>query len=192
MMKNREIREIYLKSSGEWRAWLEDNHDKVSGIYLIFYSVGHEMPSMRWEEAVKVALCYGWIDATAKSLGNGKRRQYFTRRKPKSGWSAINKAHIDGLLVAGLIHESGLRSIAIAKENGSWNSLDDVENGIIPEDLKAAFKMQPSALDNFKNFAPSHRKNYLHWLHQAKRDSTRAKRINEIIDLCNRNIKSRQ
>jgi len=191
-MKMHEIKEIYLQNSEEWRTWLADNHNKVPGIYLIFYSVDHDMPSMRWEEAVKVALCYGWIDSTSKSLGNGKRRQYFTRRKPKSGWSSINKAYIDALLADGLMHESGLKSIARAKENGSWNSLDDVENGIIPEDLEAAFKIQPEAFDNFQDFAPTYRKNYLYWLNQAKRESTRIKRINEIIDLCSRNIKSRQ
>ncbi|NHE56292.1 YdeI/OmpD-associated family protein [Cyclobacterium plantarum] len=191
-MKKHEITEIYFQDSAEWRAWLEKNNDKVAGVYLIFYSVGHGMPSMRWEEAVKVALCFGWIDSTAYSLGNGKRRQYFTRRKPKSGWSAINKAYIKKLIAEGLMQESGLRSIEKAKENGSWNRLDDVENGIIPEDLEAAFTIHPNAFENFKNFAPSYRKNYLHWLHQAKRESTRAKRINEIIELCSRNIKSRQ
>ena len=66
------------------------------------------------------------------------------------------------------------------------------ENGIIPEDLEAAFKIQPEAFDNFQDFAPTYRKNYLYWLNQAKRESTRIKRINEIIDLCSRNIKSRQ
>lgn len=187
-----DVKEVYLSNTREWRGWLEKNHNKVSGIYLIMYTVGHDMPSMRWEEAVKVALCFGWIDSTAYSLGNGKRRQYFTRRKPKSVWSAINKAYIDALLADGLIHESGLRAIAIAKENGSWNSLDDVENGIIPGDLEAAFKIHPEAFENYQNFAPTYRKNYLYWLNQAKMELTRAKRINEIIDLCSRNIKSRQ
>lgn len=150
------------------------------------------MPSMRWEEAVMVALCFGWIDSTTYSLGNGKRRQYFTRRKPKSIWSAVNKGYIDRLLADGLMHESGLRSVAIAKKNGSWNSLDDVEKGIIPEDLKIAFKTHPEAFANYQNFAPSYRKSYLYWLKQAKREATRKKRLNEIIDLCKRNIKSRQ
>ncbi|WP_114748553.1 YdeI/OmpD-associated family protein [Pleomorphovibrio marinus] len=190
-MKKGEVKEIYLQNPEEWRTWLENNHDKESGINLIMYTVGHEMPSMRWEEAVKVALCFGWIDSTAKSLGNGKRRQYFTPRKPKSVWSAINKAYVETLIAEGLMHESGLRSIEIAKENGSWNSLDHVENGIIPEDLEAAFNMHPDAFHNYQNFSPSYRKNYLYWLNQAKREETRKERISEIIDYCKRNIKSR-
>jgi len=66
------IGEYYFRNDVEWRNWLQEHHDKVSGINLIFYKVDHENDSMRWEEAVQVALCYGWIDSTVKSLGNGK------------------------------------------------------------------------------------------------------------------------
>jgi uncharacterized protein YdeI (YjbR/CyaY-like superfamily) len=191
-MNKGDLEELYFQNPEEWRAWLATNHHKKSGVYLILYAVGQEKASMRWEEAVKVALCFGWIDSTAKSLGNGKRRQYFTPRKPKNFWSAVNKSHIEKLISDGLMHESGLRSIAIAKENGSWNGLDEVENGVVPADLHAAFEKHPAAFHNYKNFAPSYRKSYLYWLNQAKREATRAQRISEIIDYCNRNIKSRQ
>ena len=87
--------EYYFKTATEWRQWLEENHSNKDGIYLIFYKVENKEASMRWEEAVKVALCYGWIDSTVKSLGNGKRKQYFCPRKPKSVWSALNKKYID-------------------------------------------------------------------------------------------------
>ena len=146
---------------------------------------------MRWEEAVKVALCYGWIDSTVKSLGNGKRRQYFTPRNPKSVWSALNKRYIDDLIAENLMHEAGHKTIEIAKENGSWSALDDVENGIIPDDLQKAFDNNKTAFINYQEFAPSYRKSYLYWLNQAKRETTRQKRISEIIELCGKNIKSR-
>lgn len=185
------IREHYFKETNEWRHWLEKNHGSPNGIYLIFYKVGHEMESMRWEEAVKVALCYGWIDSTVKSLGNGKRRQYFCPRKPKSVWSRVNKEHIKRLSAAGLMHESGLRAIEIAKQNGSWHALDDVENGVVPDDLQKAFDQNKRAFENFQNFTKGQRKSYLYWLKQAKRKETRQKRIAEVIGLCKANIKSR-
>jgi uncharacterized protein YdeI (YjbR/CyaY-like superfamily) len=185
------IPEIYFKTDTEWRDWLHQNHDISVGIYLIFYKVEHENDSMRWEEAVKVALCYGWIDSTVKSLGNGKRHQYFTPRNPKSVWSALNKKYIKELITSNLLHESGLKKIKIAKQNGSWIALDDVEKGIIPQDLQIAFNKNPNAFTNYKNFAPSYRKSYLYWLNQAKRETTRDKRIKEIIKLCEANIKSR-
>lgn len=78
------MQELYFKTDAQWRLWLDENNENESGVYLIFYKVDSGIPSMRWEEAVKVALCYGWIDSTVKSLGNGKRRQFFSPRNPKS------------------------------------------------------------------------------------------------------------
>ena len=185
------IEELYFKNDTAFRKWLHKNHAISSGVYLIFYKIGHEMPSMRWEEAVRVALCYGWIDSTVKSLGDGKRRQYFCPRKPKSVWSRVNKNHLQELITANLLHESGLKSIAIAKENGSWTSLDDVENGIIPKKLQEAFDKKPIAFTNYQNFTRGQRKSYLYWLNQAKREETREKRIKEIVANCAQNIKAR-
>ncbi|MEM9648900.1 MAG: YdeI/OmpD-associated family protein [Bacteroidota bacterium] len=186
-----ELRELYFKNDTAWRDWLHENHVLSEGIYLIFYKVDHEMESMRWEEAVRVALCYGWIDSTVKSLGNGRRRQYFCPRKPKSVWSKVNKDHIEDLTAKGLMHNSGMASIQIAKENGSWTSLDDVENAVVPNDLQKAFNRSKKAFGNFQNFTRSQKKSYLYWLHQAKREETRQKRIKEIIEACRKNIKSR-
>lgn len=183
--------EIYFKNDVEWRNWLSENHDSSEGIYLIFYKVENKEESMRWEEAVRVALCYGWIDATVKSLGNGKRRQYFCKRNSKSVWSALNKKHIKELISHNLMHKQGLEIIEIGKQNGSWTALDAVEKGIIPEELQLAFDKNEIAFSNFKSFAPSYRKSYLYWLHQAKREITRKNRIIEIIRFCNENIKSR-
>ncbi len=186
-----DFEEIYFRDDTGWRNWLEENHNTSSGIYLIFYKVDHKMPSMRWEEAVRVALCYGWIDSTVKSLGDGKRRQYFCPRKPKSVWSKVNKNHLKELEVNGLIHASGYRAIEIAKENGSWSALDDVENGVIPDDLQKAFNRNKRAFANYQGFTPGQRKSYLYWLNEAKRDDTRKKRIAEIIALCRKGINSR-
>jgi uncharacterized protein YdeI (YjbR/CyaY-like superfamily) len=187
-----EIEELYFKTAGEWREWLHKNYSTARGVYLIFYKVAHEAESMRWEDAVKVALCYGWIDSTVKSLGDGKRRQYFCPRKPKSSWSKVNKDYLLTLDKEGLLHESGKKAIAIAKENGSWTALDNVENGVIPDDLQQAFDKQPIAFDNYQNFSWTYRKSYLYWLNQAKRPETRVKRITEIIRLCSANKKSRE
>ena len=186
-----EIEEFYFKIDVEWRLWLSKNYNLSKGIYLIFYKVENEEESMRWEEAVKIALCFGWIDATVKSLGAGKRRQYFCPRKQKSVWSAVNKNYIQNLIADNLMHQSGLDIIEIAKQNGSWTALDPVEKGIIPNDLQIAFAKNETAFNNYNNFAPSYKKSYLYWIHQAKRETTRQKRITEIIQLCKANKKSR-
>jgi len=181
--------ELYFKNDGEWRTWLADNYEASSGVYLIFYKVEMKKASMRWEEAVKVALCYGWIDSTVKSLGDGKRKQYFCPRKTKSVWSALNKKYIIELVANNLMHKSGLSKIDTAKKDGSWIALDDVENLIVPQELQNAFDNNKLAFTNYSNFARSYRKSYLYWLNQAKRAETREKRIDQIIKFCEENKK---
>lgn len=186
-----DIPELYFRNKEEWREWLSKYHDTYPAVYLIFYKVELNMPGMRWADAVKVALCYGWIDSKVKSLGNGKRKQYFCPRNPGSAWSKLNKTYIAELIEKGLMHESGLKKIEIARKNGSWNALDNVENGIIPKDLQIAFDKNEVAFENYQKFSRTYQKSYLYWLNQAKKDETRSKRIQQIIELCARNIKSR-
>ena len=182
---------LYFKNDVEWRKWLHENHAISDGVYLIFYKVASPIESMRWEEAVKVAICYGWIDSTVKKLDEERRKQLFTPRKDKSVWSKLNKTYIEELVTKNLIHSSGLQKIEIAKQNGSWESLDAVENLEIPKDLQIAFDNNSKAFTNYTNFSKSYRKSYLYWLNQAKRETTRQQRITEIIVLCSQNIKSR-
>ncbi|MFD2727040.1 YdeI/OmpD-associated family protein [Hyunsoonleella rubra] len=187
----KDLPELYFERDADWYDWLLRNHTKIDGVYLIFYKLEMNIPTMRWEEAVKVALCFGWIDSTVKSLGNGRRRQYFCPRNPKSTWSALNKKYIEEPEQLGLIHESGYQMIELAKTTGTWSAMDDVENGIIPEDLQKAFDKNERAFENYQNFSKGYRKSYLSWLRSAKRETTRQKRISEIIRLCHENIKSR-
>jgi uncharacterized protein YdeI (YjbR/CyaY-like superfamily) len=182
----------YFKNAQDWREWLHENHATSAGICLIFYKVNSEFESMRWEEAVQVAICYGWIDSTVKRIDEHRRKQVFSPRKDKSVWSKLNKTYIEKLLKENLIHESGLAKIEIAKKNGSWNSLDAVEELQIPTDLQMAFNENEIAFLNYNNFSPSYRKSYLYWLNQAKREETRNNRIAEIIKFCALNKKSRE
>ena len=183
--------QLYFKTHTEWREWLHKNHATETGIYLIFYKVACGKPSMRWEEAVKVALCYGWIDSTVKRLDHEKRQQYFTPRKHKSVWSKLNKTYKKELTKNKLMHASGKAIIKIAKQNGGWNALNDVDNEVISPSLQKAFDECPQAFYNYKNFAPSYRRGYLYWLYAAKRETTQQKRILEIIELCSANKKQK-
>jgi uncharacterized protein YdeI (YjbR/CyaY-like superfamily) len=182
---------LYFKNAKEWRAWLHKNHESSSGVYLVFYRVSSSFESMRWEDAVQVAICYGWIDSTVKRLDEERRRQLFTPRKDKSVWSKLNKSYIKKLTAEGLMHKSGLRKIQTAKLNGSWESLDHVEDLIVPKDLDVAFQKNKTAFENFNSFSKTYRKSYLYWLNQAKREETRNTRIAEIVKLCEQNIKAR-
>ncbi|WP_299114529.1 YdeI family protein [uncultured Winogradskyella sp.] len=186
------IPELYFERDVEWYDWLLANHDTHKAVYIVFYKLETKIPTMRWEEAVRVALCFGWIDATVKSLGGGKRIQYFTHRNPKSTWSALNKKYVIELEKSNLIQEPGWKMIELAKETGTWTAMDDVESGVIPDNLQQAFDKNPRAFENYQNFSKGYRKGYLSWLNSAKREETKQKRIAEIIRLCDANIKSRE
>lgn len=118
--------------------------------------------------------------------------QFFSRRKETSVWSKVNKEKIDRLTSDGLMSEAGFASIEKAKQNGSWTILDEAEALIIPQDLDEAFDTRPNAKAYFLGLSRSDKRNILQWLVLAKREETRAKRINEIVDLADKNQKPKQ
>lgn len=104
-----QLETIYAVDRNTWRDWLEKNHDTASGIYLIYYKVKSGKPSILYSEAVKEALCFGWIDSKVKSLDEERYQQIFTPRKLKSVWSKLNKQYIEELIDQGLMTEAGLK-----------------------------------------------------------------------------------
>jgi len=173
----------------EWRLWLEKNHVKKDFIWLVQYKSGAAKSNLSWSEAVDEALCFGWIDSTRRTIDSDKFKQYFSKRKAKSNWSKINKDKVELLIKYGLMTKAGFNSIEIAKKNGSWNYLDDVEALIIPEDLKHAFNLHPGSEDFFMNLSKSVMKMMLYWIHSAKRPETRENRIREIVENAEKGLK---
>lgn len=166
----------------EWRNWLEENHMEKQSIWLIYYKKSSGKSNLVWSEAVDQALCFGWIDSTARPIDEHTYMQFFTKRKPKSPWSKINKEKVKRLLAENLIAEAGLKSIEIAKENGAWTFLDEVEELIVPDDLNSAFELHTGSKEFFEGLSKSVRKMMLHWIVSAKQDATRQKRIQEIAE----------
>lgn len=165
-----------------WRNWLVENHQQSHGVWLVYYKVKSQKPSIRYPEAVREALCFGWIDSKIKSLDEERYQQIFTPRKAKSVWSKLNKQYVRELTQQGLITEAGFKAIAIAKENGSWTALDAVEALIIPDDLQQAFLQDKTAALNFTKLSNSKKKNILLSIYSAKRTQTRVNRIQKTID----------
>ncbi|RUR75281.1 YdeI family protein [Chlorogloeopsis fritschii PCC 9212] len=172
---------FYAKNRKEWREWLEQNHQISEGVWLVYYKVKSVKPSVKYSEAVKEALCFGWIDSKVKSLGEERYMQIFTPRKPKSVWSKLNKQYIEELIEQGLMTKAGLEKIEAAKKDGSWNTLDAIEELIIPTDLKQALEANETAKMHFEAFSNSSKKNILFWIESAKRQQTRLKRIEQTI-----------
>lgn len=184
------IQTFYAKTRKEWRKWLEKNHQSEKSVWLIIYKKESDTQSVYYPEAVDEALCFGWIDSKPNKRDEHSYYQFFAKRNPKSNWSKVNKEKIAKLLEQGLMHRSGLEMIEIAKQNGTWTALDEVENITIPDDLKKLFSKNKTAFENWENFPRSSKRGILEWIMNAKKPETRQKRIEETVSLAEKNIKA--
>jgi len=119
-MNNEVVEKFYPKSRHEWREWLQNNHAIKQSVWLIYYKKKSNIPTVIYSEAVDEALCFGWIDSKAKPLDEEKFMQFFSKRKPNSVWSKVNKEKIDRLTREGLMTKAGFETVEKAKQNGSW------------------------------------------------------------------------
>lgn len=182
---------ITAKNGQEWREWLHKNHATAKSVCLIIFSKSSETQSITWSEAVDEALCFGWIDSKVNKRDAESRYQFFTPRKPKSFWSRINKEKIEKLIAEGRMTDAGMQVVELAKQTGTWTSLDDVENLIIPYDLQETFNRYPQSAQNFDAFPKSAKKLILTWILSAKTQATREKRLEETAAKAAENIRSK-
>jgi uncharacterized protein YdeI (YjbR/CyaY-like superfamily) len=188
-MQKKEIEIFYPTSLTAWREWLEKNHLSKQAVWLVFYSKFSSKQSISWSEAVDVALCFGWIDSKKIKIDVETSHQFFSRRKPNSTWSKINKEKVQKLIDNGLMTRAGSESIETAKQNGTWTVLDEVEELIIPRDLENTFEKYKGSKEYFLSFSKSGKKMILQWIVLARRPETRQKRIAEIAENAGRNLK---
>lgn len=181
-MTDRDKKYFTPQSKEDWRNWLEENHNVEQSIWLVYYKAASKKKNLNWSEAVEEALCFGWIDSVKKKMDDERFIQFFSKRKPKSTWSKVNKEKIRSLLDQGRMREAGLECIKIAKMNGSWSLLDAVENLVIPVDLETELLKRAGAKDFFLGLSKSTRKSILQWITLAKREDTRRKRVEKVAE----------
>lgn len=175
-----DITEIEARDAAEFRQWLAHNHATASAVWLLFWRKHSGHPSIEWGAAVDQALCFGWIDSKVQSIDENRYRQYFSVRKRGSGWSKINKEKIAELTTAGMMMPAGIATVERAKEDGSWTILDGPEAGIVPDDLGTAMEAA-DVRETYEALTVGGRKAILAWLVMAKRETTRASRIEKTI-----------
>ncbi len=115
---------------------------------------------------------------------------YVAPRKPKSPWSRLNRARAQRMIAAGKMTAAGSAKISAAKKDGSWDFLLDVQDGVIPPDLRTALRRVPAADTNFAAFPPSSKRIILEWIKSAKTPGTRVKRIAETAHLAGKNVRA--
>ncbi len=178
-MPAKPIETLDVRSRQEWRKWLKEHHDSRSEIWLVFHKRHTGVTSISYNDAVEEALCFGWIDSIVRRLDEARYAQKFTPRKADSKWSTSNRRRYADLKSRGLLAAPGLKRPPTSR---SYDAPRPSE-AAIPSYIKKALKAHPRAWQYFVQLAPSYRRAYIGWIHSAKREETREKRLGEALRL---------
>lgn len=164
-----------------WRSWLAANHGTARGVWVVSWRKASGRDPVPYEQLVEEALCFGWIDSTVNVLDDERGLQLMTPRRPKSGWTRLNRQRVVDLEAQGRMTDAGRRAVEVAKSNGWWTIYDPVEDLVEPDDLAGALDASPRARAAWDGFPPSARKQLLWWVVSAGRPATRANRVSKIV-----------
>ena len=178
-MPSKRAKTFDARTRPQWRKWLQAHHASATEIWLVFHKRHTGKGSMTYDDSVEEALCFGWIDSIIRRLDDDRYARKFTPRKPDSRWSAINRRRYADLEARGLLAPAGL-----ARRPTSRSSVPpDIDVSVLPAYIERALKREPRAWQNFERLAPSYRRAYIGWIHSAKREETKAKRLREAVAL---------
>lgn len=184
MEKPKELPVISFESKKKWSDWLVKQHDKSSGLWLKLAKKDSGIPSITYEEALDVALCYGWIDGQKKGFDDKYWLQKFTPRGARSIWSKINTEKVERLIASGEMKPAGMRAIEAAKQDGRWDAAyASQKNSAMPDDFQAALDKNKKAKAFFATLKSAERYSFLFRIQTAKKAETRAKRIQQFLEM---------
>lgn len=175
---------VFFTSQREWEEWLEEEHDRASGVWVKLARKQSGIPSVTYAEAVESALCYGWIDGQAASLDDKHHLQRFSSRTKRSRWSRINRERATDLIERGRMKPPGLAQIEAARADGRWDAAyEPPSTAEVPEDLQRALEEDDGARAFFEKLDRRNRYAILHRIADAKRPETRARRIEKFVGM---------
>ncbi len=181
---SRKMAPTFFTNTGDFRKWLDENHQTEKELIVGYYKVGTKKPSMTWSDSVDEALCFGWIDGIRRAFDDESYTIRFTPRSPKSNWSAVNIAKMEQLIRLGKMTPAGLA--AFEKRSEARSEIYSYENH--PEKLTAemetTFRENCAAWNYFEVQAPSYKKPIIYWVMSAKQEATRISRLNKLIEAC--------
>ncbi len=168
---------LTVADAADLRGWLAAEHGRGSGVWLVQGRPGSDLPRLPYEELIAELLCYGWIDASVRTLDAQRSLLWVSPRRKGSVWSGPNKRRVAALQAEGRMLPAGQAVVDRAKDDGTWTVLDGPEALEVPEDLAAALDADPAVRASYEAFPPSARKLLLSQVALAKTPATRARRV---------------
>jgi uncharacterized protein YdeI (YjbR/CyaY-like superfamily) len=173
---------LAFASAAEWEQWLDDWHQRASGVWIKHAKKGSGIASVTHSDALDSALCFGWIDALRRPLDAEYFLQRYTARRPRSRWSQNNLARVAALERAGRMRPAGAAEVERAKADGRWDAAyPGQRTASVPDDLQRALDANPAALEAFATLDRVNRYAILYRIHDARRPQTRAQRIERFV-----------
>lgn len=152
-------------------------------MWLVTWKKHTGRPTVSYEGSVEEALCFGWVDGVYNRLDDDRSMQWFAPRRANSTWARTNKERVERLTAAGLMTAAGLEAVERARENGSWDSLNDIDAMVVPPDFAEALAARPGARERFDASSASVRRAALAWVTQPKKPETRAAHIEQVVEI---------
>ena len=170
----------YATSRAEWRQWLEQHHATATETWLVYYRKTTGKPSITYPESLEEALCFGWIDSLIQKIDDEKYARKFTPRRAGSKWSALNRHLVAKLVSQGRMAPAGLACVdfPLPEASGAPPIRPPLS---LPDWMAAALACHPLAWQNFNDLPPSHRRQYIAWISDAKKEKTRQRRLQEAV-----------
>ena len=180
---------LIFPDRAQFRNWLTANCLSADGVWILFGKHSNTK-TLKADEALEEALCFGWIDGQMQSIDDNTYKKYFSMRRANSKWSEKNKALVKVLEERGLMTDFGRNKIEEAKQNGQWDAPKPAavtEKQI--DELADILKAYEPAYTNFSAMSLSVKKTYVKAYLDAKTDAGREKRIAWMIERLNKNLK---
>ena len=173
-----ELSTLEIHNRQQWRTWLAAHHVSSPGVWLVFYKEHTKVESVAYDDSVREALCFGWIDSLIKRLDDDRYARKFTPRQANSKWSPSNRKRWLELKTAGLLAQAG---VAAAPTGNSYATRPTIPK--LPSYIAKAFRTNAKAWNFFLGLAPTYSRHFVMWIHSASRPETRQKRIRESLAL---------
>jgi uncharacterized protein YdeI (YjbR/CyaY-like superfamily) len=176
------LKPTFFKTPSDLRKWFEKHHDKEQELLVGFYKRDSGKASINWPESVDEALCFGWIDGVRRRVDEISYTIRFTPRRARSVWSAVNIKRVGELAKQGRMKPAGLEAFAARNENRSGIYSYEQRTAELPESYSRLVKKNKVAWKFFEDQPPSYRKAANWWVVSAKKEETRLKRLDKLID----------